>query len=89
MKEVLYHRHAVRYMRQMPADRKEQVKSAIAELAALDDPLAHPNVKCMRGDWSGCLRLRIGSYRAIFHLVKTGSSERLEVLLVGPRGNVY
>lgn len=89
MREVLYHRNAVRYMRRMPVDRKEQVKVAIAELAAIDILLGHPNVKSMSGDWSGCLRFRIGNYRAIFHLVKDGGSERLEVLNVGPRGNIY
>ena len=64
MRDVLYHRNAVRYMRRMPADRKEQVKAVIEELSALEDLLAHPNVKSMSGEWRGCLRLRIGSYRA-------------------------
>ena len=66
MREVVYHRHAVRYLRKMPLDRKDQVKQAFSEVAKLVDPLEHPNVRAMTGEWSGCLRLRVGSYRAIF-----------------------
>jgi phage-related protein len=47
MRAVLYHRHAVRYLRRMPADRKAQVKAAVDEVAALDDPLSHANVKAL------------------------------------------
>ena len=89
MKEVVYHRRAVRYLRRMPAQRKEQVKAAITEVAGLDEPATHPNVTAMSGEWSGCLRLRIGRYRAIFHLVEREEAELLEVLQVGPRGDVY
>ncbi len=76
-------------MRRMPADRKAQVKAAVNEVAAMDDPLSHPNVKALGGDWSGCLRLRIGRYRAIFHTATDDGKECLEVLQVGPRGKVY
>ena len=84
MREVVYHRRAVRYLRRMPVDRKEQVKAAITDLAELDEPATHPNVKAMSGDWSGCLRLRVGRYRAIFHLVAREEEDLLEVLQVGP-----
>ena len=66
--EVVYHRHAVRYLRRVPADRKQQIKRAIDEVAELDVPTTHPNVRQMAGDWAGCMRLRIGIYRAIFHV---------------------
>jgi mRNA-degrading endonuclease RelE of RelBE toxin-antitoxin system len=84
MREVFYHRHAVRYLKRMPVDRKEQVKAAIAEVAAFSDVLVHPAVKSMRGEWDGCLLLRVGGYRVIFRI-----SENMEVLHVGPRGDVY
>ena len=66
MKTVEYHRNAVRYLRKMPVARKEQVKEAIAEIAKLEDPLNHRNVSLLTGDWSGCYRARIGTYRASF-----------------------
>ena len=89
MRPVVYHRNAARYMRRMPADRKAQVKAAVDEVAALEAPLSHPNVKALGGEWSGCLRLRVGRYRAIFHIVADGGKECLEVLQVGPRGDIY
>jgi hypothetical protein len=37
MREILYHRNAVRYLKRMPADRKEQIKTALADVALLPD----------------------------------------------------
>ena len=73
----------------MPAERKEKIKAAIAEAAALDDPGTHHNVSALSGDRSDTHRLRIGSYRAIFRLVNDEEPKLLEVLQVGPRGDVY
>ncbi len=89
MREVQYHRHAVRALRRMPVDRKDQIKASVAEVATLDDPSIHSNVRQMSGDWVGCFRLRVGSYRAIFRLTTVAAAEVFEVLQVGPRGNVY
>ena len=89
MREVRYHRNAARYMRRMPADRKEQIKAAVAELAGLENLMQHPSIKPMSGDWPGCVRLRIGSYRAIIRPMDDEQGTRLEVLQVGPRGDVY
>lgn len=83
-------------MRRMPAKRRDQVAAALQECADLDDPLEHPNVKQLTGKWEGCMRLRAGIYRAIFHLVDKGDEdseegvlEVMEVLVVGPRGGAY
>ena len=89
MREILYHRHAVRYLRRMPTDRKEQIKTALAEVASLADPLSHPNVLAMTGEWKGCLRIRVGTYRVIFRCGEGDGVSTMEVLQVGPRGDVY
>ena len=89
MREILYHRNAARYLKRMPVERKEQIKSARADIAVLPDIRTHPNVKPMAGDWNTCHRLRIGQYRAIFLLVLKDEIEKLEVLQVGPRGGIY
>lgn len=86
---ILYHRHAVRYLRRMPEDRKSQVKAALAEAAVLPDPLAHPQVLAMTGEWKGCMRIRVGTYRAIFRCADHDGVATMEVLQVGPRGDVY
>ncbi len=85
----MYHRNAARSMRKIPVDRRNQIKERIAHAAGLEDPLEDVNVSQMSGDWSGCYRLRVGKYRAIFHLVENETAEILEVLQVGPRGSIY
>lgn len=89
MREISYHKRAVKSLRRMPIERKEQIKTALAEIAALEDPLTDPNVKQMGGTWESCQRLRIGGYRAIYRLVDRDGLPTLEVLQVGPRGDVY
>ena len=89
MREVRYHKHAVKYLRRMPTEWKEQIKAALTHIASLQDTLSDPNVKPMSGAWENCQRLRIGSYRAIYRLVDQDSRQALEVLHVGPRGDVY
>ena len=83
-------------MRKMPTNRREQVVEALKECAALEDPLDHPHVKLLGGKWEGKMRLRVGVYRAIFHLIdledETGEEpprEVMEVVVVGPRGGAY
>ena len=73
----------------MPIDRKEQAKAAVVQAADFPDVLKNPNVRAMEGEWAGCYRLRIGSYRAIFQIVREGPIEQFQVLVVGPRGDVY
>jgi mRNA-degrading endonuclease RelE of RelBE toxin-antitoxin system len=73
----------------MPGDRKEQVKEAVISVAACDDIATHPNIRPMRGEWDGCFRLRVGSYRVIFLVSVADGVEAIDVLLVGPRGDIY
>lgn len=89
MRKIVLHRHAARYLARMPADRQAQIRAALQAVTELANPATHPNVRPMSGEWRGCLRLRVGDYRAIFHCVAEASGELLEVLLIGPRGDVY
>ncbi len=56
-------------------------------------PPAPPNVSPMSGEWAECHRLRVGSYRAILRVIPPELPEALEgtldVLVIGPRGDVY
>jgi hypothetical protein len=89
----------MRSLRRIPQDRARRIFAALDELTTLPDPSTHPNVKAMKGDWRGCLRIRIGSYRAIFQLTTAPPSESeaplaanpllITVLLVGLRGDIY
>ena len=89
MRPIVLHRNAARYLRRMPADRRAQMETALRAVAAAEDPLTVPNVKQMSGEWSGCARLRVGRYRAIFHLVDLENVATIEILAIGPRGNIY
>lgn len=53
----------------MPGDRQAQMRAALQTLAALSDMTGSSAVRPMSGDWSGCYRLRVGSYRAIFRVI--------------------
>lgn len=41
-RQILFHRHAAKYLKKMPADRKTQVLDAMRELAAMPDPSVSP-----------------------------------------------
>lgn len=77
----------------MPADREAQMRAALQTVAPLPDIASSPNVSPMSGDWVGCYRLRVGSYRAILRVISPELPEApegtVDVLLVGPRGDVY
>jgi mRNA interferase RelE/StbE len=94
-RRIVIHKSAVKYLEKMPADRKAQVFDALREIAAMTDPSANANVRKLAGAWEGAWRLRIGSYRVIFKFNLPGSKittpppDVLEVLQVGPRGDIY
>ena len=77
----------------MPGDRQAQMRAALRTVAALSDLADSPNIRPMSGDWIGCHRLRVGSYRAIVRTVPPELPDApdgtLEVLIIGPRGDVY
>lgn len=88
-------RRALRAMRRIPKDRIRQIFAALEELTVISDPTTHRNIKVMKGEWEGSLRMRIGSYRAILSIQpdpKSGSGAAVLLILieaVGPRGDIY
>ncbi|MFT5466578.1 MAG: mRNA-degrading endonuclease RelE of RelBE toxin-antitoxin system [Verrucomicrobiales bacterium] len=93
MRPIVFHRRAARQFRRIPEERRKQIKAKLREVAALADPTSDPHAAATKGKWEGCLRLRVGDYRAIFWVVERENSfqlqEVLEVLQVGPRGGIY
>ncbi|MEM9480239.1 MAG: type II toxin-antitoxin system RelE/ParE family toxin [Verrucomicrobiota bacterium] len=91
MHTVNYHRRALKSLKQIPAARATQILNAIDHLASLADPASDANVKKMHGPFEGSFRTRIGDYRVIFEIRKTGEPV-VYVLLVthnGARGSSY
>jgi mRNA-degrading endonuclease RelE of RelBE toxin-antitoxin system len=90
MHSIELHKRAQKALRSIPADRARQIVAAIGELVYLDNPVNHPNVRLMEGDWSGSARMRVGSYRVIFELVgEISASCPIRVTHIGPRGDIY
>ena len=83
--KVVVHRRAARYLRRLPADQTNRIKSRLRELA--EDPLGGPDVREMKGRWEGYFRLRVGSRRVIFFV--DDGDQIVYVDHIGPRGDVY
>lgn len=89
MREVVFHRRAVKYLRRMPQDRQAEMFHALDQVAALEEVTSHPNVKALSGQLSGWYRLRVGVYRAIFKPLEEDGKEILYVDYIGTRGDAY
>ncbi|MDD5090284.1 MAG: type II toxin-antitoxin system RelE/ParE family toxin [Candidatus Wallbacteria bacterium] len=64
-----------------------RIFESLRELAALNDPGTHGDVRPLVGELRGFLRLRVGEYRIIFSLL---TQERIiAVVNIAPRGQVY
>ena len=85
MSKVIVHRHAARYLQRLPSKSKDRIKAVLRQLA--HNPLGHPDVIHMVGEWAGYHRIRVGKLRVIFWF-----DEKEDVVYVdhiGPRGDVY
>ncbi|MFN3146857.1 MAG: type II toxin-antitoxin system RelE family toxin [Paracoccaceae bacterium] len=81
MKQVFYQPAAATALRRMPRNTALRIRSKINAYA--EDPASQRNnVTRLRG--MDAIRLRVGDWRII--MVET---EVIEVLRIGPRGNVY
>jgi mRNA-degrading endonuclease RelE of RelBE toxin-antitoxin system len=90
MHPVEFHKRARKALQSIPVERVRQILTAIEELSHLTDPMTHPNVRPMQGDWEGSCRMRVSSYRVIFQLVGEADGVWLiRVTHVGSRGDVY
>lgn len=82
--EVEYSRQAVRTLLTIDRATARRIRSKVTQLAADPASLAN-NVRALRGEGEGLMRLRVGDWRVIY----TRDLLVLLVLKVGPRGNVY
>ena len=93
MHRVEFHRRVLRALKRMPQDRSRQIVSAIEELASIESPATHRNVRTMQGDFASSHRMRVGDYRVIFQLADDPNSKSGTLLIsvthTGPRGDIY
>jgi mRNA interferase RelE/StbE len=89
MRRIVLHRRAVKYLRCMPRERQAQLVQALEEIAALQNPCEHPNIKALSGEFAGWFRLRTGVYRSIIQPRVEDADDVLYVDYIGPRGDAY
>ncbi len=69
---VRIHRRALRFLEELPGDERRRVEERIRELVrALNEgvlPYRRLDIRRLRGEWEGFLRLRVGDIRVIFRL---------------------
>ncbi len=59
----------------------------LQQLAELENPLRHKDVRGLEGKYQDYCRLRIGEYRLIFEL--DSANKKIGVHAVGPRSKAY
>ena len=84
MYQLLIRKHAIKILQRMQARDAKRIRNALDELA--EGPgRRDSDVKPLRGRPG--FRMRIGDYRVIFERDDKGRT--IEVLAIGPRGDVY
>ena len=70
--QVKIHRKAYRFLESLPEDRRRIVEEMLRELVeALERgvlPYHRLDIRKLRGEWKGFLRLRVGDIRVIFRI---------------------
>ena len=73
------------YYDRLPANIQQRINRAIDRLE--HDPTLGPTIRRLTGDLTGLYRIRIGSFRVIYRIDE--SAQEVEVVAIGPRGDVY
>ncbi len=85
MSNVIFHRHAAKYLKLLPKETKDRIKNILKQLE--NNPLKHSGIKQMFGEWAGYHRIRVGKLRIIFWF--DTKEDIFYVDHIGPRGDVY
>jgi len=85
MPKVVLHRYPAKYLHHLSRETQQRVKTILKQLE--NNPLDHPNVKHMVGEWAGYQRLRAGNLRIIFWFDR--ENDVVYVDHIGPRGDIY
>jgi mRNA interferase RelE/StbE len=84
MRQVSYSRSAQKALQKIPRNIAELITSKIDQYARDPESLAN-NVKKLKGDFDGLIRLRVGDWRVIMD----DEGNVLMILEIKPRGGAY
>ncbi len=88
---VRIHRRALRFLEELGSDERARVEEKIRELLeALEEgvlPYRRLDIRKLRGEWEGFLRLRVGDIRVIFRV--DVDSKTLYIYSIHRRSKAY
>jgi mRNA interferase RelE/StbE len=90
--EVNFSKSAVKFLERLEEKNKEQIREKIlALLSSIEDrgviPFKDLDIKKLKGNWDGFLRMRVGKIRVIFTV--DNNSDELSIYEIDFRGDVY
>jgi mRNA interferase RelE/StbE len=90
--EIRFSREAAKFLAKLSPQEAEKIREKLAHLLnSLETEAVIPfnelDIKNLKGDWKGFLRMRVGKIRIIFKVDL--ESEGLQIYSIDFRGNVY
>ena len=90
--ELFLSKEAVKFLGKLSAKEAEKLREKLAALLEAIEtegivPFNELDIKSLKGDWKGFLRMRVGKARIIFRI--DAKADRLQVYDIDFRGNIY
>ncbi len=76
-----------KHFRRLDVKLRKRLQDELRDLSLFEHPVNHHQVRALTGDLKDYFRLRIGSYRIIFAVLK--EEKIIAVLNIVPRGDAY
>lgn len=90
--EIVFSRGAVKFLEKLSAKEVEKIREKLATLLQLLDsegmvPFNEMDIKSLKGEWKGFLRMRVGKTRIVFKI--DAELNELQIYDIDFRGNIY
>jgi len=90
--KILFSKQAIKFIEKIELKEKNKILHKISKVLKnirINGYLKNEDldIKVLRGEWYPAKRLRIGSYRVIFHIDR--DKDQLQVLVIDNRGDIY
>jgi mRNA interferase RelE/StbE len=90
--DILFSKSALKFLEKLSTKETEKVREKLAALLQSIEaegiiPFNDLDIKSLKGDWKGFLRMRVGKIRIIFTI--DAEADELQVYDIDFRGNIY